>query len=472
MRVCYIISTCTKYLDNRVINQINSFLKHIPRNDIYYLTKFINENLRHFCFDLTDTLEYLTYEYIDINNLYDWYIFIDDTTFVFHNRLIKLLENYNSNENYYIGKILDNNISDGICYILSNSLYNLIIKLVRDNSKGSLLYWCDDLCINLYIQNIANNNLVNIINNDKFHLLKPDNIDKLSNGLTYYNIIELNQWNFFNIILEKEMTVCVVLSDKKYENKVITTIKDLRTTGEWNGTIIHINIGYNLDVKFKSINDVQEIDFPLIDKIELLKKIGKDGFKNSDKREINKLSQWEKFHVFDNYFKKWSRVIFFDAGLRIFDDISCLLKLDYKNKIVAPDDCYKSSNIFKQQLIFDNQEYINIFQNDYPNYEQIYNSNYFLNCIWIYDTKILDICNKNELIDSMNKYPICKTNEMTIMNIIFHFKYNLWIPFPIKTISKDKIKYLFEWSEIKNSGTTINDYCLLKYPVNIFSNRI
>ena len=42
----------------------------------------------------SDTLEYLTYKYIDINNLYDWYIFIDDTTFVFHNRLIKLLEDY------------------------------------------------------------------------------------------------------------------------------------------------------------------------------------------------------------------------------------------------------------------------------------------------------------------------------------------------------------------------------------------
>ena len=476
MKVCYIISTCNKYLDNRVIYQMNSFLKHVNRNDIYYLTQNMNIEARQFGWGASDTFEDLTYKYIDffknmkIENLYDWYIFIDDDTFVFHNRLIKLLENYNYNENYYIGKILDHikkdyglYMSGGAGYVISNNLYKLIIDLVRKEPERAFRHWCDDLCIGLYIIDISNKFKVNMINDDRFHISKPDDIDELSYAITYHKIIEKNQWLFLNTISEKDMTVCVVLSDKNYEDKVKTTIKDIRITGNWHGTIIHINVGYNLDVEFKYLFNVKEISFPLIDKTELLDKIGKDGFKNSDKREINKLTQWEKFHVFDDYFKKWSRVIFFDAGMRILENINCLLIFDYVNKILAPDDCINSNNIFKQQIIFDNQNYINIFQNDYPNYEQIYNSTYFLNCFWIYDTRILNICNKYELIQSMNKYPICKTNEMTIMNILFHFKYNLWIPFPSKIILSNKEKTLFEWTESKYPGTTYNDYCLIKY---------
>lgn len=72
------------------------------------------------------------------------------------------------------------------------------------------------------------------------------------------------------------------------------TIKDLMITGRWYGTIIHINIGYNLDVEFKYTYNIKEVSFPLIDKIELLERIGKYGFKISDKREINKINQWEK----------------------------------------------------------------------------------------------------------------------------------------------------------------------------------
>ena len=477
MKICYIISTYNKYLDDKIIFQMNSFLKHINNNDIYYLIQTKNEDVKYININNSDNNIYKYFNLfrdVKIENKYDWYIFINDDTFIFHNRLIKLLKNYNCNENYYIGKLLDEYEQDYCIYmsinagfIISKNLYNLIINLINDDIEKAILHWTSDICIGLYINEISKNNSINSIYNNNFNDLIPNNIELLDNSISCGKIIEFNQWNFLNTISEKEMTVCVVLSDKYYKNKVMTTINDLRTVGNWKGTIIHINIGYNLDIEFKYLNNVKEIDFPLIDKTNLLEKIGKDGFKNSDKREINKLTQWEKFHVFDDYFKKWSRVIYFDAGLRIFDDIKCLLNLDYKNKIVAPDDCYNSSNIFKQQIVFDNQEYINIFQNDYSNYNKIYNSNYFLNCIWIYDTKILDICNKNELIDCMNKYPICRTNEMTIMNILFHFKYNLWNPFPIKTLtSNNQIKYLFEWCEIKNSGTTVNDYCFIKYPMN------
>jgi hypothetical protein len=88
-----------------------------------------------------------------------------------------------------------------------------------------------------------------------------------------------------------------------------------------------------------------------------------------------------------------------------------------------------------------------------------------LNCMWIYDTNILRVCNKKQLIDAMNTYTLCRTNEMTVMNLLFHFKYHLWEPFPIKTPSN---KYLFEWCELNHSfHTTWKDYCFIKYPISL-----
>jgi hypothetical protein len=69
----------------------------------------------------------------------------------------------------------------------------------------------------------------------------------------------------------------------------------------------------------------------------------------------------------------------------------------------------------------------------------------------------------------MNKYTLCKTNEMGIMNLMLHFKYKLWKEFPLKASNG---KYLFEWCETNNNfHTTWHDYCFIKYPVTIGLNQ-
>jgi len=99
--------------------------------------------------------------------------------------------------------------------------------------------------------------------------------------------------------------------------------------------------------------------------------------------------------------------------------------------------------------------------------ENILNKIYFLNCIWIYDTNILNNCNKQEMVDAMNKYILCRTNEMGIMNLLLRFKYDLWHEFPFK-INTGKI--LFDWCELNNKNTNWKDYCYIKYPVTISFN--
>jgi hypothetical protein len=226
-----------------------------------------------------------------------------------------------------------------------------------------------------------------------------------------------------------------------------------------------ITIDFNLNTNFKDFYQIIEVKFPLIDKTILLEKIVQNGFNDTtDKREINKLHQWEKLHIFDEYFTQWSRVVYLDAGLRVLEDVKFLLEIPYKNKIVAPKDGNLYNNqAFNSQLSKDKPELIESFKTEYG--ENSLESNYFLNCMWIYDTDILKICGKSQLIEAMNKYTFCKTNEMGIMNILFYFKYNLWDRLPIQASNG---KYMFDWCESNQKHkTTWREYCFIKYPITI-----
>ena len=173
----------------------------------------------------------------------------------------------------------------------------------------------------------------------------------------------------------------------------------------------------------------------------------------------------------DPYFKQWDRVVFLDAGLRVLQNVhESILKLDYKNKFLAPDDGGNyvippnPNKLFKTQVSQTFPLRIHDLKKEFG--ENILEQPYFLNCIWVYDTAILDIVSKEDMIDGMLRFPLCKTNEMTMMNLYIHFKHKLWERFPVMSSIPDKI--LFEWNETNNpKPTTWRDYCFIKYPHTI-----
>jgi hypothetical protein len=259
--------------------------------------------------------------------------------------------------------------------------------------------------------------------------------------------------------------VFVTLTDNNYFERAKQTIVDLRTRGNWSGDIVVISVNFSLPFDFKKEYNLIQAQFEQIDKANMLNLI-QTPFTDWDGREFNKLNQWEKLHVFDDFFTAWKKVIFFDAGLRILDSVDYLLNLECNNVFLAPNDAgsqNRPDKIFSTQISFRDTQLVDKLTLEFG--EQIYNSQYFLNCIWMYDTQILNIVKKQEFIDYMNKYPFCKTNEMTIMNLLLHFKYSLWKPFP-NFIPGEK-KYLFDWCETNNPGTNWTDYCYLKYPITI-----
>lgn len=481
MKICYIISTCDKYLDTRVSYQMETIFKNINKNDIYYLTSKPNVERRQFGWYTMDDSKNITWKYINfIYNMdgeflnYDWYIFIDDDTFVFTNRLQKYLTQYNPSENYYIGKELDHikkdfclYMSGGAGYAISNALYKILHNHVRSNGISNVYkHWCDDLCIGLWIQELEKTHNIHQINDDKFHIEMHKNDGELESALTFHGLRELTHFQYYMDLNKniKEDTIFALVTDLKYFPKAKRTIIDLRSRGNWRGPIALITVDFDLNANFADFYNVTEVKFDPIDKVQMLQLIGENGFSDGDKRELTKLNQWEKFHIFDDFFMQWNRVVYLDAGMRVLDDVSHLLELDYKGCILAPQDGKINAPItFGTQISHDNSELVAKLVAEYGS--DILQSNHMLNCVWIYDTDILQICNKSQLVEAMNMWPLCKTNEMTIMNLLLHFKYKLWKPFPVNASNK---KILFDWCELNSSKpTTWRDYCLIKYPVTI-----
>jgi hypothetical protein len=270
-------------------------------------------------------------------------------------------------------------------------------------------------------------------------------------------------------------TVFVLVSCPAYLHKAKRTICDLRSAGQWHGDVVLINVGQAvINPTFLDFYKITEKQFPEISEKRIL--VG-DVLNNNpfidtiDGREISLPNQWEKLHVMDPYFKKWERVVFMDAGMRVLHNVhESILTLDYKWKFLAPDDGGNFSvlpnpnKLFESQISRGDRKTMEALKTDFPKIKEL-KETYFLNCMWVYDTSILDVCNKEEMVEGMLKYPVCKTNEMALMNLFLHFKYGLWERFP-KYAPNGKI--LFDWCESNNpEPSNWRDYCFLKYPISI-----
>ncbi len=263
--------------------------------------------------------------------------------------------------------------------------------------------------------------------------------------------------------LKEYYTTCFVLvTDRCYFSKMLNTIKQLREVGKWKGDIVVIAVGF----KMLPLSGIIVKQFDQINTTNLISKIPEHGFINSDKRELNKTNQWEKLHVFDNYFRRWDRVCYLDSGMNIYSDIGPLLELDHSGKFLCPCDAgvgkYHNDNaIFTFQIDHSDQQLVKKLIGVFG--KEILISDYFLNCMWVYDTYLLNFTNKEYLITLMNEYPLCRTNEMVIMNLVFNFKLKVWKPFP-EFCGDGNERILFEWSDLCRPGTSKNDYIFLKYP--------
>jgi len=265
-------------------------------------------------------------------------------------------------------------------------------------------------------------------------------------------------------------TVVVTLTDQGYFHKAKRTIIDVRSRGQWTGDIVLITVGFDAPPNFIDYYSITPFRVEHIDTSMLLEHYKRHPIlPTCDNRELAKLTQWDKFYVFDPFFLRWDKVVYLDAGLRVFNKVSYLADMDCVGAFMAPDDAAAYDQEKRFGGIIETDRHPAIVSALFCEYDpSILRGRYFLNCIWMYDTSLLHKITFQDCVDTMNKYPICRCNEMTVMNLLFTFKHNVWKPFPEHIW--DQRTRLFGWTERdRNYGpyTTWRDFCFIKYPSTI-----
>lgn len=397
--------------------------------------------------------------------------------------------NYNWSPDWYLA---DHN--DTILYIPDEeSTENIISKMelcrVTGNNKDGLVYFhklltkIEELSLDQYVKLLFNGHIVSyytdrqlsdilaltiVMMTHQYSQLKslwPHNIGNnvQFNGLSMEK--RPMSWeefkNKYNLYIKKinsneywQYKICVVTyTDVKYLEKAKRTIKDIREQGKYyHDLVVMIDNSFEFDQKYIHEMNIIVKSYPDIYVTQLLDKIRQHPFQNWDGREYNKTKQWNKLFIFDEYFKQWDYILFVDAGLRFFDRLDYFFPQLEPGKLIAMDDGYPEyTKKFNTQIELSNIPVVDKLK-------QIFdiNSSYFLNCLFMFDTSLISNDTLSQLINLMNEYPICKTNEMAIMNIYFT---NYWKPLMLPLSDG---RQLFDWSE--RYGNSWTNYIALKYP--------
>jgi hypothetical protein len=263
-------------------------------------------------------------------------------------------------------------------------------------------------------------------------------------------------------------TAFVTLANPPYFIRAKQTIKDLRTRGKWLGPVVLISVECDVPEDFVAEYNVTVVSFPRFDVTEYVAKMREKPLTvpTHDRRETEKTVQWEKLHVFEPYFKKWERIVWLDAGLRVLDSVAPLLSLDWRGRFLAPDDTVGKTDRFSVAVELVNwPEALTAVQTKYG---VRLDDRYFLNCIWVHDTSLP--VTMGDFLECL-AYPIWRHNEMGVMNAVLHFKHGCWVPFPA-TAPVGGVeaggKFLFDWCELnRGPHAKWDEYIFLKYPVTI-----
>jgi hypothetical protein len=259
-------------------------------------------------------------------------------------------------------------------------------------------------------------------------------------------------------------TVFVTLCDNSdYYRRTRLTIDELRESGGWRGDVVLIAVDFDPEpIPGVEIHRVAHLS---LDRL-LESYTSHPLISAEDDRWKTKLYQWDKLQVFTDFFRRWDRVVFLDAGIRTIASVQPLLDLEWKGRILGPDDTdHPSCGDRTFRRLVDTKANPPVLRDLLDEFsESVLDERcYLLNCMFLFDTALLDRITYQELVETMNRYPIAWCNETTIMNLVFHFRHKVWTPFPTKVGSR----YFFGWSEsnYRNPSAHWTDFHFLKYSI-------
>jgi len=211
MRVAYIILTCEKYFSTRVQWQLQTMFRHVDRSDLYFLGHTMDPERRLYSWGAGDSYEQLPSKFIDFfknTDLdYDWFILIDDDTFVFTDRLQTQLSEYHSHDSFAVGQLLDHihdsywgfYLSGGAGTVISRMLYHQLCSYVRTAPSHLVsCHWCADISLCMWIKGVGGQ----LFHHPQFHAdIYNSSKDDLSKAITFHH---LKEWKDYEAMDENK----------------------------------------------------------------------------------------------------------------------------------------------------------------------------------------------------------------------------------------------------------------------------
>lgn len=204
MRIAYIILSCKNYENTRIVWQRNTSLRDIPESDIYYLSYRMDLSKRLFSWGAHDAYYGLPFKLIDFFRYlyldqYDWFVIIDDDTYIYVNRLKELLMQYLPSDTIVIGKLLTHlrytewgdYFSGGAGTVISKASYDILYKHVLYARHDSYLarHWCADICFGTWLHQYP---YITCINSDKFN---TDMEGDSTTAISFHHLKTESDWN-------------------------------------------------------------------------------------------------------------------------------------------------------------------------------------------------------------------------------------------------------------------------------------
>jgi len=263
-----------------------------------------------------------------------------------------------------------------------------------------------------------------------------------------------NKW------INKANKAVVFVANLPYFGNFITTLIQLHDVGKYQGPVVLIagDDLYNTDHLNNNPNikkyNVTVINFKNIEKTlnEETKNKIVEYYTAGGKKNYNwGFGCFNKFYLFNKYFKQFKYILYLDTGVKIYRPIWDMFLLAKKGKILAHHDDFPKYHWSLSDKFRNIEPYISDLSKEFD----IKTKHYFQTTIMLYDTSIINDDTFDNIIKLVEKYPMSQNGDQEYISLYFH---QVTKQMEQITIKKNDNYYYYDYYQRYG----VNKYCMTK----------
>lgn len=253
--------------------------------------------------------------------------------------------------------------------------------------------------------------------------------------------------------------ILVLVANEPYLSKAFQTIKQARTIGGWRDTICLLcpeTLQFDeMNLCFIENYSILILKIPYRSVEALLRLWNQNPDHPNFSYVATRPFIYQKFNVFNTFFKQWDVVFYLDAGCQIQGPLERIKQSCEPDGILyAHSDTYPT-----YEWKFDRQFSFEIApESMVTELKTLYNFNvdYFQSTLMIFDTKLIDETTVELLFSFAEKYPFSFRMDQGIINLLFLCEMGVWRQIPLS----DEKGFLYDFHE--REGCLRTQYLIMK----------